>query len=421
MTKISATTYSQTKSADVSHKLFKLMHKFFAIILIAWMNGGISTYTLPYIPNILRYGLFFIWLFFALMSNKKFLGKLITQIYPLLIFCLYLFLLSVFNASAYIDMYLKVFLYLGIVYTIFLYYFNSEHKRFFKTIVMFIFADCIYLAINTYVHLAENPLLARYLATGNVDTTATTYSGIGSYGYFYALVPIILLLSYSLMNMRKGKLVSLLLVIGFMSVLIKASFTISILFSFLFITWIVLSKILKKHSAIIFIVIVSAILLSKDVISQSLNKIALSDHVSYEVALRLRELSLFFSGQNIAGSDLGLRLSLYTSSIDAFKHNFLAGISASNNIFYTVGGHSAWLDMLGRFGLFSILFFAFLLKAYKYAINRVPEKHKGFVNMYWLYFICLGFINTLFFSNIFTIWLLFLPMAITYFGENNPT
>ena len=79
-------------------------------------------------------------------------------------------------------MYLKVFLYLWIVYTIFLYYFNSEHKRFFKTIVMFIFADCIYLAINTYVHLAENPLLARYLATGNVDTTATTYSGIGSYG-----------------------------------------------------------------------------------------------------------------------------------------------------------------------------------------------------------------------------------------------
>lgn len=51
-------------------------------------------------------------------------------------------------------------------------------------------------------------------------------------------------------------------------------------------------------------------------------------------------------------------------------------------------------------------------------MNIVPVNGKTFVKLYWAYFILLGLINTAFFTNIFVIWFLLLPMALELFFKS---
>jgi hypothetical protein len=136
------------------------------------------------------------------------------------------------------------------------------------------------------------------------------------------------------------------------------------------------------------------------------------------VSVRFDEIAYYLSGHDVSGTDLEARNNLYYQSIEAFAHNIFGGTALSGSYMYRAGGHSAWLDLLANFGLFSIPFFIFLYKAYKYCKNRIPINLRQFVNVYWLYFICLGFINTALFAPIYMMWFLFLPLFISaYFSE----
>jgi len=137
--------------------------------------------------------------------------------------------------------------------------------------------------------------------------------------------------------------------------------------------------------------------------------------IPYEVSARFNELADYFSSEDVSGTDLASRKRLYSQSIDAFTNNILMGTAVIHSSVYKAGGHSAWFDLLATFGLFCTPFFIFLYKAYKYCKNRVPIMFKKFLNVYWLYFVSLGFINTLLFAPIYTIWFLFLPVFISAF------
>jgi hypothetical protein len=168
------------------------------------------------------------------------------------------------------------------------------------------------------------------------------------------------------------------------------------------------------------VIILFLIFLNMDYFASILTLFAEIQVIPYEVSVRLIELSDLFSGYDIFGTDLYSRQSLYLQSLDAFlNHVFIGTLSYDNNI-YAAGGHSAWLDLLATFGLCSTPFFIFLYKAYKYCIKGVPVAFRTFVNVYWLYFVSLGFINTLLFTPIFTVWFLFLPVFINEcFNEEN--
>ena len=137
------------------------------------------------------------------------------------------------------------------------------------------------------------------------------------------------------------------------------------------------------------------------------------------VSINFNDLALFSSGNDVSGTDVNARFRLYLRSVDAFTNNILTGTVLTNSNIYSAGGHSAWLDLLANFGLFSIPFFIFLFKAYKYCKIRVPLTFRPFFKVYWLYYVCLGFVNTLLFSNIYTIWFLFLPLFISSFFEKS--
>ena len=409
-----------SKSTRLSILLFIQMG--LALIVIAWMNNGIFTYAMPYVPNFIRWGLYGIWLGLALISSKKFVTTFVLQCWPLLLFHLYILFLSFFIEKDYLHVYIKSISYLIMVYSILLYYFCSKYSRFQKVLVTFLFLDCVFLAINTYIQLQLNPLLVRYLATATETKErllgTTVFYGVGNYGYFYALVSIILLLGFLFLNYNKRKLLVFLLIFTLTALLIKASFTIAILFTGIFLTLLVILRYTTKYTFVFIVLLgVMTLLIFQGLFASMFSQLADVKGISAEISIRFDEIAQFFSGNDVSGTDLIIRQNLYAQSIDAFANNIMMGISLTDSNVYSAGGHSAWLDLLARFGLFSLPFFAFLFKAYKYCKSIVPLNFKMFVKVYWLYFICLGFINTTFYANIYTIWFLFLPVFInSFFG-----
>ena len=107
-------------------------------------------------------------------------------------------------------------------------------------------------------------------------------------------------------------------------------------------------------------------------------------------------------------TDLNLRLKLYNKSINSFKNNIFIGSFGEDE----VGEHSTWLDFVGLYGLFSILFFIYLYNMYKFTKKRINQKAVGEFNVIWIYFIILGIVNTVLFAKIFLTLLLVIPLMM---------
>lgn len=387
-----------------------------AIIVIAWFNNGLFTFITPYIPNYVRYGIYFTWLVLALITKKRYVTILVLQMWPLLLFFFYLVFLSFF-----VEMNLKVYImsitYLIIIYSIYLYYINVKNRQIQKILCEFIIIDYIIIGTNTFFHLKSNPMIARYLSTG-IETIKrllgdTPYYGVASYGYFYALVSIIILLGFIFLNFRKESLLAIIAIIPATALLIRSGFTIAIIFTLIFLILITMLRYNNKYTfALIVFLGTISLLIFQGLFAVLFTWCAGLDWIPNPVSVRLNELAYFFSGYDIFGTDLYIRLLLYLKSLEAFLHNIIAGISVSTNGIYSPGGHSAWLDLMATFGLLAIPFFIFLYKAYKYGKKRTPIHFKPLYKIYWLYFICLGFVNTILFAPIYTIWFLFLPLFI---------
>lgn len=419
---------SATNTQDIGLEFFKLMHKVLAFVVILWLNNGLFTYIMPYFPNILRWGSFAIWFGMAILFKPKFTKTFIAQCWPLLLFFLYVLISSIFFKESYLSMYIKNFTYLLMVYSIFLYYFDDRYKKWMKNIVIFLSIDYIFIAINTYLHLKENPQLARILSTSLetqalfLGNAASNYNAVGSFAYFYGLVPIMLLLGYLFLNKYKNRLLSLIVLICLIIVTIKASFTMAILFVFVFLAASIAVKHINKFYLILmlpFMILLMALL--QRPVGMLFKKLSNVSSVSSVVSDRLFEISNLLLYTNITG-DLLVRLDLYTESLDAFVHNLIFGITIPYTHGLKEGGHSTWLDLFALFGIFAFFFILFIIKAYKYSYYYTSDAFKPYVRLYWVYFACLGIVNTLLFSNLFTVWLLFIPFFIkTYFGNKENT
>ncbi|WML41538.1 hypothetical protein RCG19_07780 [Neobacillus sp. OS1-2] len=420
-------TYTTLEAKIKKQKLsiFKLFHLSLALIVIAWLNNGTFTFIMPYVVNYLRWGLFFVWFGLAILNRRTFLKTIILQLWPLLLFNLYLIIISGFVENE-LGVYIKSISYLMIVYSIFLFYVDEKNKWLQKCLIVFLFLDTIIVAINTHNAIKANPLIARLLATGgetrDILIGTDTFYGIGTYGYFYSLGSLILLFCFAFFTFRKNRYLQILIIIAFMALLIEASFTIAILLTSLFLFIIIILKATNKYVLISILILGLTILLTlQGAIASLFEALANINGISNVVSVRFIELSQFFSGNNISGSDMNIRNQLYYQSLEAFINNIMTGTVFTSNSMFRAGGHSAWLDLLANFGLFSIPFFIFLIKAYNYCNSKVPLKYKPLVRIYWLYYVLLGFINTLFASNIFITWFFLLPLSIVAFFDLKST
>lgn len=405
---------TSTTSSGVT--ILKPIHMALALIVIAWMNFGLFSYALPYIPNIIRYGFYFAWLGLAIVGNKDFVKTFIIQAWPLLLFYFYMILMSYFVGTD-LGFFIRNLGYLIMVYSIFLYYFNGNSRRFQQLLCVFLILDCVAIGINTFIQLQIDPRIARFLTTGLDPAEGAAFLGVGSYLYFYPLVAIILLLTFLLLNQRKYISLLILLIALSIAVLIQAAFTIAILLTFIFVISMTIIRYTGKYTFIALVLIgIITLLMFTGVFAAMFEQLAGIEGLPYDVSVRFYQFANLFAvdGNDVSGTVLEIRTSKYLYSLDLFLNNILTGGMATNS---NSGGHSSWLDLLATYGVFSFLLFIFLYQAYKYCKDRVPRMFMPFVKIYWLYFILVGLINPILYSTSYIMWFLFLPMFISCYFQ----
>lgn len=398
-------------------KLIKYLHMFIALLLLTWLNNGLFTYFTLNIPFYLKISTYIFWFTVVIIENKNFFKVFVFQTKYLLFFILYLLIVMFFKKTTLLTHYIQSMGYLIIIYSLFLNYYNFNYIKFQKVICLFLMSDIIIVGTRTYLMLQRDPLLARYLSTATdsegIVSRISSYPAVGSYGYFYSLVAIILLLTFMFLNRPQKKVYVFIALVVSILLLIRGTFTISILLAFIFMVLLIIIKYTNKYSKIIYICAFFLFIMLFECFGASLiGWIANMDGLPEVVSVRFQELSDFLSGNSNSSLDLNLRLKFYIQSIQMFYDNIIWGNIMNNNGLSSVGAHSAWLDLLASFGFVSLLFFMFLYDSYIYLKKRIIKDYLVFLKIYWLYFFCLGLINTLLFPNIFIAWFLLLPMFL---------
>lgn len=415
-------TFWETNKKNMHPKaglhFLNLIHFCLALFVLAWMNNGFFSYISPYFPGFLRWLLYIAWLGLAVMKSGTYFSTLIKHTWPLVLFIAYISIVSFFSDEMYLSIYISSFFYLVFIYSIFLYYFQKGYTNFLKVIIVYIFTEYIFLAINSFIKLQQNPLLSRILTadSGTIESNLgiSRLAGVGTYAYFYSAVAIIISLFFLLFYTKLNKIIVMVSLVLFIGVLIKSSFTLALLFTIIFTLILLLIRFTKNPVFTIpFLSLIIIMLQVNGYFVALFVRLSKISFISPEVSIRFLEIVDFLSGKKIEGSDLASRLDLYNKSLQAFGHHILTGTSLFKNTIYIAGDHSAWLDLLARFGLVSILLFIFLYKVYAYTMKSIAPKYKVLVRIYWIYFIILGIVNTLFFASIFVVWILFLPIAIS--------
>lgn len=356
------------------------------------------------------------------MTKKDYMGKLVKYLSPLMFFALIIKISSIYTDNNNLDMYLSNIMYISIITSIAIYYIVLNNKKINSLLITILFIDILYVAINTYFQLIENPMLARIMATGKEQLLGdATYYAIGSYAYFYSLVMIMILLINFLLiknHKRTYKLILIPIVIFLIMLIIQAQFTIAIFLLIMCIILLVLDNLLNKaknKELIIFLVLIVLLFFIMN-IPNILKGIYDLKIFPDTVQIRIDELYKAFtqSGNMEESTDLKTRLKLYFESINTFTSNIFIGSFGEDK----VGGHSTWLDFIGLYGMFSLLLFIYLFNLYKFIKKRINTEGIKVYNIIWLYLIILGFINTLFFTKIFLTLLLITPLAINMMYDN---
>lgn len=389
-----------------------------ALFIIFWLNQGIFTYIQPYLPRGLEWGIYLVWLSFLLLFNRKYRKIFFTNLILLIAFY-FIILLFVLIRPGYTNPDINKFAYLIMVYSMFLYYWRDRHINFQKIVVIGLLFDYVFVGINTFIQLNLNPNISRILSTSSEIQEAAlggqTYYAIGSYGYFYALVPLIIFLTFSFLNSRKYRLESLALIIGFLVLLTRAAFTTIIIAILILLTILIVFNIKKLYiKLLVFLSGLTLIAIFVNNMSNFFLKVSEWSSLPDVVSIRFIELSMLFANQSMLGTDIVFRQSLYQLSWHTFIAHPMFGVLGRQSGFYSqIGGHSEWLDNLAAYGICSIFIFAFLYKAYKYCAEKMPREMKLPYNLCWAFYICIGFINPIFSCNTALMWFLIVPFMIT--------
>jgi len=256
-------------------------------------------------------------------------------------------------------------------------------------------------SIQNFLLLQRYPWAARILAT--TDSAAKkVYSGlgVGGFGFVYAglflAVSVIFLIRRSPNNTKGIRVLATLAFAAIALLLIKASYTISIILFFIGVLMVILP--LRKKAAILSLVVLVFLLLflslSGDALGRLVFRFSEIFHRNQIVASKLRDLAYWFLGQGRT-TETGYRLNLYESSFFTFLDNPLFGIYGPSPNPGLIGGHSGWFDLLAFYGLFTTIPFVLAIyfnfkKHYQFFKGSAYSKYLLTCQML---FVILAFIN----------------------------
>ncbi len=332
----------------------------------------------PYLDGSVLYALFGIWIISALTIDRRWFKKSV----PVIV-CILIYGLIIISDGIIIDSKAQIydlgqsyiysfgFMLMGIFYC-----YNFRRFKLNKFFMLFILALAI-SSVLTIIGLNKYPTASRDMASG-INPLVPTFKqmGIGGYGYIYQIPYYVLLFIFMLSAKRNTaiKNIILLALIVLCSLMVyKSDYTTALL---IVLASIILAILFKsgKNSFIKCAIILLLVLIAYIFKVQILEAVASLFDKDTVIYMRLKELQATF----IYGIEFN-RFELMKRSIDAF---FASPIWGQFGIVKTVGGHSDFVDTLGRYGIIGFIVY----NAIFFLVARLQYKqlHTGKYKVYFL-------------------------------------
>lgn len=274
------------------------------------------------------------------------------------------------------------------------------YKKSYKTLANIALSAILCYAvgsIQTLLVLQRFPLAARILATANHPSKELYIRlGTGGFGYIYAglflSISVLFLLRRGFTSHRSIKTVILFTFLAMSLMIIKASYTISIIMFFVGLFFVMIP--FRRKLLILLLLILSLLMILSNMIGVFLIRLAEILSGSEIASSKLEDLALWFLQQE--GSVLtSYRLYLYEISFATFLANPLFGIYGPSPNPGLIGGHSGWFDLLAFYGLFTTIPFVLAIyfnfkKHYQFFKGSAYSKYLLTCQML---FVILAFIN----------------------------
>ena len=331
-------------------------------------------------PSML-YALLVIVLFLLLWTHVHF--NTIKSI--LVVFAIPLLNMFTLDTSSYVQLfqYISGLLQLTLYPLMALFIFETRNYRLAYFLLVLYVVMSFITCITTYYGNITFPGASRILATGDLDgipfQNAYQLANIGGFSFIYNMVMFvpILICTWKYRNrFNHSRLISLLtitfIVIIFFT-LLAAEYTTSLLLFVLCLSlFFIGNKINFKKLLLLGCIGGTIFILLKDPVANLFMDISESVE-SVNISDRLKDIAYNLKGESVGhDSDLKSRQETYGKSIDSFVENPFGNWNQK-----AVGGHSFFLDSLGKFGIFG-LFFLVLLYYRIFKIYVYPIRNRGY-------------------------------------------
>ncbi|MGE7947227.1 O-antigen ligase family protein [Lysinibacillus sp. NPDC093688] len=291
---------------------------------------------------------------------------------------------------------------------IFINHYYMYYKEDYKVLGRIAFFSLVFFtigSIQTYIGLLKYPMASRELAGAVVNNPVLgmLYNklGIGGFGHIYSasfllVVSLYLLIRKSALITIKERILASITVISIFLMLLQASYATSLIIIFL---GFLLVLFVRNISSFIISIIVAGtlfLIVPKNIVNQFLLEISYFFSGNFILNEKFSDLANTFLF-NTGDGQTGDRIILYKNSLHTFFSNPLFGIYGpfGNLNAGSIGGHSGWLDLLGYYGLFTVipLFLTIFFNFRKHMRFYKNTNFYGFIIVIFFLILVFGLIN----------------------------
>lgn len=292
---------------------------------------------------------------------------------------------------------------------------DDSFRRFLSRFILVLF---IVTATTTLFGLIQDPMVSRFLATGQTDgygLRGYSIRNVGDYNFIYSLVIMLPMLigAWRLTGIKHGQLLIALLLS--LVCLVRAQYSIALIISVIALSMAILVKRFSPMKLCLIVIVEFMLLLALYALLPSIIDLVsnLGPSASF-IRYRLSDTFAVINSDSIFGLDRVQRLIM---SLNVFLENPITGNLFASNM-AELGNHSTVLDLLGEMGIFALVFILIFYIALirRFAAWTISPRVKPYLYTAIIAFTITGLINTVLSSFTMPVVMLLFPLGLD--GEN---
>jgi len=391
-----------------------------AACIVLWLNAGIYSYVQRVVPGVAMYCLFGVWIISALKKDtfRKEFTRIVLQTIP--VFILLFFVQFCIHQSSLTKNYIMIMVYVVIIRSITLYYWNDSYAKRFLVFVWGI--DVGFVVINTFVHIKMNPMIIRNMSA-NAAVFESLFGGkvyaVAAYSNILCYVVAVLFMFSRIVNKSIKSSWREVVAIGILTLLIfKSQIGLLIVLTIVGLLFIAISGFFRTDKSLICFGIVTLIVASilYRFLPSIFSFISSIEMLPDLLRIKAADAGIILSGSTADLKDASVRMQQYENDINSFLANPIFGTKGDNS---TIGGHSTWIDLLGMYGLFALIVVNWQIMILKDIAEMVVKEERKIVVAILSVFTLLGLIDPIFFPNVYMTLVMVIPYMSYINRENN--